>query len=92
MDNISIQQKLGRPRIQVIFEFVCPKPVPMIYRGVQGVNGGYRMEKRGLSAKAFKTFMWCGDKSGLYSHKQAVEFCTRTGVLPFTFLATSEQI
>jgi len=42
MDNVFVQRKLGRPCIQrSFFEFVCPKPVPMTYRGVQGADGGY---------------------------------------------------
>lgn len=90
MDNNSLSQKLGRARIKVIFEFVCPKPKPVIYRAVQGADGGYRMEKRGVDAKTFKPLMWCGGKDSLYTHKRAVENWHRTGVLPFTFL--SEQI
>lgn len=92
MDNNSLTQKLGRARIKVIFEFVLPKPTPTIYRAVQATDGGYRMERRGASAKAFKPFLWCGGKHSLYDHKAAVENWHRTGVLPFSFLAPSEQI
>lgn len=92
MDNNSQTQKLGRARVKVIFEFVLPKPRPFTYRAVQATDGSYRMEKRGANAKSFTTFMWCGDKRGLYNHKAAVEYCGRTGVLPFSFLALSEQI
>lgn len=92
MDNYSIQQKLGRARIEVIFEFACPKPSLTIYRGVRATDGSYRMEKRGSCAKKFKPIMWSGGKDSLYQHKRAVENWYRTGVLPFLFLAASEQI
>lgn len=92
MDNYSVQQKLGRARIEVIFEFVCPKPTLTIYRGVRSTDGGYCMEKRGSLAKKFTPFMWSGGKDSLYQHKCAVESSYRMGVLPFSFLAISEQV
>lgn len=92
MDNYTSQQKLGRARIEVLFEFVCPTPTPTIYRGVRATDGGYRMEKRGTLAKKFKPCMWSGGKDSLYQHKLAVEHWHRAGVLPFSFLAASEQI
>lgn len=92
MDNNSVQQKLGRTPIEVIFEFVCTKPTLTIYRGVKATDGGYRMEKRGSTAKRFRPIMWSGDKDSLYVHKSAVENWHRTGALPFSFLAPSEQI
>jgi hypothetical protein len=91
MDNYSVKTKLGRARIEVIFEFECPKPSLTIYRGVRATDGGYRMEKRGSLAKNFRPIMWSGGKDSLYQHKCAVENWYRTGVLPFSFLAVSEQ-
>ena len=38
--------KSTRPRIRVIFEFTLLKPKLVYYRAVQGVDGGYRMERR----------------------------------------------
>ena len=46
-----------------------------LYRGVQGADGGFRMERRGFEAKAFKTFMWTGSEEGLYSHLKSIEWC-----------------
>jgi hypothetical protein len=91
MGNYSVQQKLGRARIEVIFEFACPKPSLTIYRGVRATDGGDRMEKRGSLAKKFKPIMWSSGKDSLYLHKRAVENEHRTGVLPFSFIAPSEQ-
>ena len=90
MDN-SIQRKSIHTRIEIIFEFSCPKPCPTIYRGVRATDGSYRMEKRGHLAKRFKPIMWSGSKDSLYQHKQAVEHYHRVGPLAFSFLAASEQ-
>jgi hypothetical protein len=49
------------------------------------------MEKRGSLAKKFKPIMWSSGKDSLYLHKRAVENEHRTGVLPFSFIAPSEQ-
>ncbi|MGE0527394.1 MAG: hypothetical protein AB7P49_10055 [Bdellovibrionales bacterium] len=58
----------------------------MFYRAVQAADGGFRMEKRGPTAKKYKPFMWCGSVDGLYRHKEAVESWFRIGPLPFTYL------
>jgi hypothetical protein len=65
--------KQTRPMIKVIFELCVPKPKITFYRGVQATDGGFRMEKRGLHAKAYRAFMWCGSVDGLYQHRDAVE-------------------
>lgn len=69
--NLTINHTCSR--IKVIFEFSVPKPKITFYRGVQATDGGFRMEKRGLHAKAYRAFMWCGSVDGLYQHREAVE-------------------
>ncbi len=76
MDNKFVLVKLARPTIKIIFEFSVPKPRPTFYRGVQAVDGSFRMEKRGHNAKHYRAFMWCGSAQGLYQHREAVKnFC-----------------
>lgn len=67
--------KSPRARIRVVFEFTLLRPKLTLYRGVQGADGGFRMERRGAEAKAFKTFMWTGSEEGLYSHLKSIEWC-----------------
>jgi hypothetical protein len=61
------------PRIKVVFEFSALKPKLTHYRGVQAIDGGFRMEKRGDSGKKFKPFMWCGSIEGLCKHRETIE-------------------
>lgn len=77
-------ERSARQSIKVIFEFSVHKPKFVIYRGVLAADGSYRMETRGLRAKKFKPFMYCGDKRGFYQQKEAIEHYFRTGPLPFT--------
>lgn len=63
-------------RIKIIFEFSVPNPGFMFYRGVQAPDGSFRMEKRGLGAKRFRSIMWCDSEEGLLQHRRAVKrFC-----------------
>lgn len=76
-------QKLGLPmiesaqqktKVEVIFEFSVLKPKPTFYRGVREVDGSFRMEKRGHSAKKFRAAMWCGSVESLIKFREAVGF------------------
>lgn len=84
MDNGFPLGECHRQKIKVLFAFTVPKPKLTHYRAVQSTDGFYRMEKRGELAKKFKPFMWCGSEQSLYQHKEAIEFCLRTGPLPFS--------
>lgn len=95
MGKISLQQNQQSNRtrhLEIIFEFACPNPKLTNYRAVKATDGGYRMERRGAHAQKFKAFMWCGSKISLYQQKEITESCHKTGVLAFSFLASSEQI
>lgn len=58
-----------RTKIMIVFEFSVLKPKTVFYRGVKAADGGYRMEKRGASARKFKPFMWCGSLESLYQYQ-----------------------
>ncbi len=62
-----------RKAVTVIFEFSVLKPKIILYRGVQATDGSFRMEKRGLNAKKFKPFMWCGSQESLYQYHESVQ-------------------
>jgi hypothetical protein len=72
-DNFIPTAIATHSRIKVIFEFYALKPKLTHYRGVQATDGGFRMEKRGDSAKKYKAFMWCGSIEGLCQHREAIE-------------------
>lgn len=66
--------KSPRPRIRIVFEFTLLKPKLTYYRAVQGIDGGYRMERRGAEAKSFKTFMWTGSEENVCDYIKTVEW------------------
>jgi hypothetical protein len=55
---------------KIILEFSVLKPKAIVYRGVQAKDGSYRMEKRGLTAKKFKPYMWSGSIESLYFQQE----------------------
>lgn len=65
-NNLSPNESSSQKVITVILEFSVLKPKPMLYRGVQTADGGFRMEKRGPTAKKFKPFMWSGSIESIY--------------------------
>ncbi|MBL7669789.1 MAG: hypothetical protein JNM39_04830 [Bdellovibrionaceae bacterium] len=72
----SVQIENERPTrkaVTVIFEFSVLKPKFTVFRGVQATDGGFRMEKRGLNAKKFKPFMWCGSRESLYKYQEVAQ-------------------
>ncbi len=75
MESSNVTQINGesptRKAVIVIFEFSVLKPKITLYRGVQATDGSFRMEKRGLNAKKFKPFMWCGSRESLYRYHEA---------------------
>jgi hypothetical protein len=73
IDRLTSKATPSRRQIKIIFEFYALDPRPTYYRGVQAIDAGFRMEKRGQDAKRYKAFMWCGSKEGLYQHREAVE-------------------
>ena len=73
MNSEFVSEKLVLSRVKVLFEFSVPKPKVAYYRAVQSQDGSFRMEKRGLNAKHYRTVMWCGSVSGLYDFRAAVE-------------------
>jgi hypothetical protein len=66
--------KSTRPQIRIIFEFTLLRPKLTYYRGVQGADGGYRMEKRGVDAKKFKTCMWTGSEDRVCDYVKTLEW------------------
>jgi hypothetical protein len=44
-----------------------------IWRGVRAADGGYRMERKGPTAKKFKAFMWCGGERCLDVYRAEAE-------------------
>lgn len=60
--------------MKILFTFEVTGKISKQYQAVQATDGGYRMEKKGLSAKRFKTCMWCGSYDGLLSHYEAVRW------------------
>ncbi len=56
--------------INILLEFSVLR-TKVIYRGVQASDGHYRMEKRGVTAKRFKPYMWSGSIESLY-HQQEI--------------------
>lgn len=71
--TLTLQNKPStRKAIKVILEFSVLRPKVIFYRGVQATDGSYRMEKRGLTAKKFKPFMWCGSLESLYQHQETI--------------------
>ncbi|MBK7889566.1 MAG: hypothetical protein IPJ84_01575 [Bdellovibrionales bacterium] len=58
-----------RTKIMIVFEFSVLKPKTVFYRGVKAADGGHRMEKRGVCARKFKPFMWCGSLESLYQYQ-----------------------
>lgn len=56
--------------INIILEFSVLKPKAITYRGVQASDGSYRMEKRGITAKRFKPYMWSGSIESLYFQQE----------------------
>lgn len=74
--SVSTPLKIKNPvrkSVTVIFEFSVLKPKVIVYRGVQATDGSFRMEKRGLNAKKFKPFMWCGSRESLYRYQELVQ-------------------
>ena len=69
-----------RKAVTVILEFSVLKPKIILYRGVQATDGSFRMEKRGLNAKKFKPFMWCGSREFLYQYHESVQATPRAKV------------
>ncbi len=61
-------------KVEVIFEFSVLTPKPTLYLGVRAVDGSFRMEKRGHSAKKFRAAMWCGSLESLFKFRENVEF------------------
>ncbi|MBL7554787.1 MAG: hypothetical protein JNM24_03110 [Bdellovibrionaceae bacterium] len=71
MENkIESTKIFPRKAIKVILEFLVLNPKGTVYRGVQANDGSYRMEKRGLSAKRFKPYMWSGSIESLYVQQE----------------------
>ena len=68
-------------KLKVIFEFTVLTPKLTIYRGVKAADGSYRMEKRGATAKAFRSVMLCGSEELLYKYRRAVESYFRKSIL-----------
>lgn len=64
--------------MKIILEFSVLKPKAIIYRGVQVSDGSYRMEKRGLSAKRFKPYMWSGSIESPYVQQDILLNKTKT--------------
>lgn len=64
--------------MKIIFEFSVLKPKAIIYRGVQASDGSYRMERRGLTAKKFKSYMWSGSIESLYFQQEILLSKTRS--------------
>ena len=58
---------------KIILEFSVLKPKAIIYRDVQAIDGSYRMEKRGINAKKFKSFMWTGSVDALYWQQRILQ-------------------
>jgi len=56
--------------INIILEFSVVRSKAIIYRGVQASDGSYRMEKRGITAKRFKPYMWSGSIESLYFQRE----------------------
>lgn len=69
-----IESAKQKSKIEVIFEFSVLKPKPTLYRGVRAVDGSFRMEKRGQSAKKFRATMQCGSVESLFKFRESVEF------------------
>lgn len=72
--SVQIENEVPiRKAVIVIFEFSVLKPKVTVFRGVQATDGGFRMEKRGIDAKKFKPFMWCGSRESLYKYQEIVQ-------------------
>lgn len=67
---------------KIILEFSVLKPKAIIYRGVQAIDGSYRMEKRGINAKKFKSFMWTGSVDALYWQQKILLGLPTSSVAP----------
>lgn len=63
-----------RKKVETIFEFSVAKPKPTLYRGVRGIDGGFRIEKRGQNAKKFRSATSCGYVESLFKFRESVEF------------------
>ncbi len=63
-----------RAKIEILFEFTVSNPKPTIYRAVKAIDGSFRMEKRGVNAKKFRTAMSCGYENCLFKFREALEF------------------
>ena len=67
--------KSSRPRIRIVFEFSVVRPKLTYYRALQGIDGGFRMERRGASAKKFKVVMWTGSEESVRNYVKTIEWC-----------------
>ena len=73
-ETFNLRQSSIRHRVEVLFEFSIQRPKPTFYRAVRAADDSFRMEKRGLNAKKFRTAKWCGSEDSLLKFKETVEF------------------
>lgn len=64
---------------QVLFTFSIwwpnrPLKKEMLYQAVKMSPTQYHMEKKGVAAKRFETFMWCGSAESLLEHYKALQY------------------
>ena len=71
-------------RVEVLFAFEVFHPRRFIpgggiagtrtqYRAVRGVEGDYRFESKGVTAKTFRPFMWTNGVEGIVGHYSAIK-------------------
>ncbi len=66
--------------IIVLLEFqTVEEGRPFFYRGVQAIDGGYRLEKRGKYATRYRPVMWCGLEDQMRERARAIQWKHRPG-------------
>ncbi len=52
---------------EILYSIQTTGPKPMQYRAIRDINGGFRMEKKGVAAKYFRAYAWTGSEDCVVS-------------------------